>query len=155
MTLLKDINLEELASAFDSNGYGLFLEERPAYSIAIEECIIGAIVHKRARLIEGIPVLLSKNKVDYSFLKELIAQYQLWNEFGYLGDFALRHINDEHLRELVSYCQNNITPDAFFSDTHHDYFKKFQKKEQKQWHVIGGPSYSALEKKFNHYCHER
>ncbi len=152
MTDLTQISLEELASSFDSKGYELFMKERVPTRMSVEETIVSALTKGRARLLEGIPILLSKHKIDYKKLRELIKSYRLWNEFGYFGDFSLVHINNKELKSLVEYCRHKRKPYAKVSFLEERFFKYSGTEEEKKWNLIGAPSYSALERQYRRYC---
>ena len=151
-TNLSSIRLEELASSFDDKGFELFLEKRVHRELSVEETITASLIMPEARLIEGVPILLTKNKINYGKLKELIDKYELWNEFGYLGNFALKHIDNNELKELVGYCHNKLKPHAKLSLLDDAFFRHSKTKEQEEWSVIGAPPYSALEEKYKLYC---
>ena len=149
---LRNIKLDELLSSFVSRGYELTGVNGYPVSINTEETIIAALLRDKepkARLLEGIPVLLLKNEVDYRFLRGLIDKYVLYNEFGYFGEFTLRYIEDKELKELTEYCKINMKPEEVSLSAFYDFFKRFPTdfKNQGRWNLIGAPSYLSLEKK--------
>ena len=149
---LRNIKLDELLSSFAGRGYELTGVNGYPVSINTEETIIAALLRDKepkARLLEGIPVLLIKNEVDYKFLRKLIDQYRLHNEFGYFGEFTLKYVENEDLSNLVEYCKNNMKPEEVSLSTFYDFFKRFPTdfKNQGRWNLIGAPSYLSLEKK--------
>ena len=153
---LRNIKLDELLSSFAGRGYELTGVNGYPVSINTEETIIAALLRDKepkARLLEGIPVLLLKNEVDYKFLRKLIDQYRLHNEFGYFGEFTLKYVENEDLSNLVEYCRSRLNPqtnisslnDAFFPESSH---------EEERWKILGAPSYQALEEKVKLYSHD-
>lgn len=154
MAVLEKISLEEVASSFDDHGFPLFMEERRHYSIGIEEAIISSLFMSAPRLYDGIPVLLSKNKINYKKLKNLIDEYNLWNEFGFFGEFALTHLENKRLRRLVEYCHKNLKSSSILYPFEIEFSKKFQKAEEKKWNILGAPSYEELEDQFEVYANE-
>ena len=151
MVVLKNTTLKELASSFDSRGYALIMSRRVSYSLTVEESIVSALLKREQRLIEGIPLMLAKNRVNCSSLKKLIDKHHLWNEFGYIGEFALNHIKSDELTGLVDYCFRHLKSEACLSSSDYEFFKYFQKQEQLRWKLIGGPSYQSLEKQYKRY----
>jgi len=152
MVDLTQITLEEITSSSESKGYELHMEERIPTEMGVEETIVSILIKRQERLVEGVPVLLTKNKVNYEKLKELIDEYEVWNGFGYLGKFALTHLNNAELRELVQYCHRRLKPHANLSSLNEAFFEHSITKEQEEWNVIGAPPYSALEEKYKLYC---
>jgi len=148
---LLDVTSKELASSFDNNGYELIMENRQRSSLSVEESIIAALIKQNPRLIEGIPILLIKNKINYTKLRKLIYNYKLWNEFGYLGEFTLRHVKSKELSQLVSDCRDNLKPEACLDNFFRESSLIFQKPEEKTWRLTGAPPYSALEKQLKRY----
>lgn len=150
MTLL-EITSTELASSFDNKGYDLIMENREADSLSVEESIVAALLKQSPRLIEGIPILLAKNKINYSELGSLVKEYNLWNEFGYFGEFTLKHVQNKKLTKLVSSCHHHLKPSAYLDNSFPESSKTFQKPEEILWNLIGAPPYTGLEKQFNRY----
>jgi hypothetical protein len=103
------------------------------------------------RLYEGIPVLLSKNKINYDILKTLVAKYGFWNEFGYFGEFTLRHFANKKIKGLVEYCRENLKPSTILYPYEVDFSRKYQTVEEKRWNLLGAPSYEELEHQFKVY----
>src|SRR3989344_6195909 len=139
-------SIEELASSFDRKGFPLFLEKKTETALSVEETIINAFMLLEPRLHEGIPVLLTKNEIDYRKLKKLIDKHRLYNQFEYFGEFALKYLNEPCLRELMEYCHSRLQQPVNISGMADSYFKNLQNKEQKRWKVLGAPSYDSLEK---------
>lgn len=151
MGVLENISLEEIASSFDENGYPLFMEDRVAYSIGIEETIIYSLHSNEPRLYDGIPVLLLKNKINYKTLKTLIDKYNLWNEFGYFGEFTSKHLESKSLKRLIKHCYQNLKPSSTLYPYDIEFSIKYQKTEEKKWNLLGAPSYEELECQFKVY----
>lgn len=151
MRNLKQVGIDELASSFDDNGYMLMMSTRVPYSLSIEESIVSALVKQEPRLVEAIPTILTKNIIDYGKLKNLVNDYSMWNEFGYVGEFALTKINNDGLKKLVEHCFNTKKSDACLLDDFESFYRKRQKPQEKKWNLIGAPSYQALEKQFRRY----
>jgi len=153
MISLENITLEEKASVFDSHGYSLLMDRRIPSNLSVEETIVSVLVDSEPepRLLEGIPVLIVKNKINYQKLKKLVDKYHLWNEFGYFGDFALKYFNNAQLKDLVNYCHTKLKPSRDILGFGYSFSKEFQKNEEKIWNLIGSPSYSSLEKQFRRY----
>jgi hypothetical protein len=151
MKVLENISLQEVASSFDENGYPLFMEERIKPSIDVEEAIISALFSKTPRLYEGIPILLIKNSINYKKLKRLIDQSEFWNEFGYFGEFILRHFKNRDLERLVNYCRKHLKPSSILYPYDIEYSRKYQKAEEKKWNLLGAPGYNELQHQFEVY----
>lgn len=148
MAILEEISVGQIASSFDDRGFSLFMEERTNYTIGIEETIVASLIKDEPRLQEGIPILLSKNEINYNKLRYLIDEYNCWNEFGYFGDFLSRHFKNDNLKQLVQYCKQKLKPEANLVSFNHELFKKYQKPNEKKWNLFGAPSYNALERHF-------
>ena len=151
MAVSEKISLAAVASSFDENGYPLFMEERTAYSIGIEETIILSLRSNEPRLYEGIPVLLLKNKINYKTLRTLIDEHNYWNEFGYFGEFASRHIENRSLKELITHCYENLKPSSTLYPYDTEFSIKYQEAEAKKWNLLGAPGYKELEHQFKVY----
>lgn len=154
MEHLKSIPLEELFSYFGRQGYELSIAKPSKMNISLEESIVAALLKKEPRLIEGIPTLLTKNKVDYDLLTRLIDSYELWNEFGYLADFTMRNKDDSNLGKLIFYCKGKLKRLTSLYGSYYEFFKAVQKKEEREWNLIGAPSYELLKKQFKRYNNE-
>lgn len=152
MPTVKEAIHDRIVSSFASNGFQL-TDVRPRNSLSLEDTVVCALRFPTARLLEGIPVLLAKNKVDYSVLKNQIDKYELWNEFGYLGNFALKYVKNKELKELVLYCRSKLKSNSNPLGLS-DYYRGIGlgRKEWKPWNIVGAPSYSCLEQQFGRYC---
>lgn len=149
---LSQVNINELASAFDNNGFELTMDKRVPYNLSIEESIVATLLqNEEPRLQEGVPVLLVKNRINYETLRKLIDQYKIWNEFGYFGNFALKYLHNKGLENLVRYCRKERKPEVDMSDGFYNFFKELQSKEEKNWGLIGGIPYKHLDKQFRRY----
>ena len=142
----------KIASSFASKGFEL-TDIVPRNSLSLEDTVVGALRFPTARLLEGIPVLLAKNRVNYIQLKKQIDKYRLWNEFGYLGNFALKYVKSKELKELVSYCGTKLKSHSNPLGLG-DYYQGIglERTEWKLWNIVGAPSYSCLEQQFGRYC---
>ena len=151
MPTVKEATHERITSSFAGKGFQL-TDVLPKDTMSLEDTIIGALRSPTPRLLEGIPILLAKNEVNYSHLKNQIDKYQLWNEFGYLGEFALKHIEDSRLKNLVNYCGRNLKPSSDplgYSQIYAD--ARISSDEWKKWNISGVPSYVALQQQFGRY----
>lgn len=146
----KKIGLRELAESYSFMGFPLTnvsLEE----SLSPEEAIVIGLLKRNPRIIEGIPVLLIKNNIDYDKLRILIDKEMIWNEFGYLGEFTLTHTKDHNLRNLVDYCRSRMKKSATLYPHHQEFFREFQEENESRWNLIGSPSHEMLKKQLERY----
>ena len=145
---------EQIAATFDNNGFELTVGYSSP-SLSVEEAIVAVLIHPEPRLLEGIPILLKKNPVNYAFLRDMLDQYKVWNRFGYFGEFALTHIDNSDLREIVDHCSQQPKERANISSMEGTFFKDFRHDQERRWNLSGTPSYAALEKQWKRYCNDR
>ena len=148
------INLDVLIFDFNRLGFGLTGDHGIPSDMSNETVIITALLNPMPRLLEGIPVLLKKAPIDYPALKDLLNKHKIWNRFGYFGDFMTKNSDNPELNALVEYCRTQDKPACDISGLKNAYFKGFRSEKEKEWNLLGTPSYAGLEKQFRRYCFE-
>ncbi|MFH1592984.1 MAG: hypothetical protein ABIB47_06490 [Candidatus Woesearchaeota archaeon] len=119
--------------------------------LEIEELIAKILINlPEARLIEGIPILIIKNKIDTFELLETAIKYDLKNQIGYLLQIAfiigkqlgmLNKIN--YLKRLLNYFKEerdeeiSILGQDVKDDVYMEFLKKTSPRLIKEWNLLG------------------
>lgn len=127
-------------------GYGLITEEKKKYNIIpLEELIVLILTRcPRPRLIESIPILLLKNKIDKFRIAELARSKGIMNKLGYLIETSimLAKRKGTSLDELLAYLEKNKEHEtSFLSGSKDDEYARFilstTPDRMKRWNLAG------------------
>ncbi len=145
------INRNQILFNLTSYGYGLITPYKVSKqeSLKIEELIKNILINfPEARFIEGIPILLIKNKINKYKLLEIAIKYDLKNQIGYLLDITFiigkqygSKIN--HLKDLLVYLKKekdkkiSLLGEDTKDREYLDFLKKTSPKLIKEWNLIG------------------
>lgn len=144
--ILQEINkyVKEDFSLIEYNlfiyGYKIIsLKKKKRKKIPIEELIVKILIkHPYVRFIEGVPIILIKNKIDKFKLLELASKYDVKNKIGYLLEtaFILKPIG--YLEDLLIYLKKNKEPEvSFLVEGDYDFLRKTSPSRIKKWNLLG------------------
>lgn len=147
------INRNQILFNLNLYGYDLIIPYKISKQETLEiENLIGNILIylPEARLIEGIPILLIKNRINAYKLLEIAIKYDLKNQIGYLLQMAfiigkqfrlLNKIN--YLRSLLDYLKEekdkkiSILGQDIKDKEYREFLKKTSPKLIKGWNLLG------------------
>ena len=126
-------------------GYELIAEKKKYKIIPLEDLIVLILTRcPRPRLIESIPILLLKNKIDKFRIAELARSKGIINKLGYLIETSimLAKIKSTDLDELLTYLKDNKEHEtAFLSGRKDDEYAIFilstTPDRLKRWNLAG------------------
>ena len=114
------------------------------------EILISYIISEfpESRFIEGIPILLLKNKINPYLLLEIAANKDIKNQVGYLLETSFiiakkfkTSKNISYLKELLQYLEKNKGEERILGKETDDLYKKFlietSPKRIKKWRLLG------------------
>lgn len=160
MTDIETKIVEELAG----RGYELTDVERATTEMPVEELIISILKDlKGGRTVEGIPVIIKKNKVNYNRLTELALQKNVVNELGYVleitrdlfEEFNINGVNElESTIEKLEGCMDE--EEHYLSPIDSPHYPEIARNHQtlllKKWNVLGLYQYERFKHAFHVYA---
>ena len=137
-------NNKENTSAIEYNlfryGYEMIsLKKKRSKLIPIEDLIVKILVKfPKARLIEAIPIIIIKNRIDKFRLLELASNYCIKNKIGYLLETAIMIKPMDYLKELLSYFDSSKDDETLFLvDGDHEFLLKESPARVRKWNLLG------------------
>jgi hypothetical protein len=107
---IENIGRGELRYNLGRFGYGGFGGKAGGGKINIESVIAACMLSGEARLVEAVPVLLAKNRVDYGLLLYLAALYDLTGMAGFLMETAAAISGDANVKRGLGLFEHYRKP---------------------------------------------
>lgn len=162
MDILESLTEEDIDYNLRTRGYPLFgTESIDGTLISPEELIITLLQKKDARQIEGVPVIISKNPIDYNKLIYLAVQHNIVNPVGWILDETYQALLrmglvNNSLKYAIDqlFIQKNNLEYVLSSSTVPEYLefsRQTRSSTARKWNVVARYSQEGFDKKLRTY----